>query len=280
MSVILEPVEPGVSRLRLSSWSSRVAGYEVSAYLVDGVLIDTGFPHVSTELCGMVKRMEVRGAIVTHWHEDHAGNAALLADSGLPLLMHASCESTLRARPSIRPYRHVVWGRPPRLVATLSTFDPAPLVLVQLPGHTIDHIGVWDARRRILVSGDLYLGVKVRVAHRSESPGRLLASLQAAAALDPRLLLDAHRGLVTDAAAKLRAKAAWLEETMREIVLRSAAGDAPRAIARRVLGREPLVGILSAGEYSALAFVDAVLREGQATSRPPSVRTSVAPSDR
>ena len=280
MSVTLEAVEPGVTRLRLSSWSGRIVGYEVSAYLIDGVLIDTGFPRVSSELCGAIGRMPVRGAIVTHWHEDHAGNAALLAESGLPLLMHASCESTLRARPSIRPYRHVVWGRPRRLVAPLRPFDPAPLELVQLPGHTIDHIGVWDARRRILVSGDLYLGVKVRVAHRSESPGQLMASLRAAATLEPRLLLDAHRGPVTDAAAKLRAKAAWLHETMREIVSRSMAGDAPRAIARRVLGREPMVGILSAGEYSALAFVDAVLREGTTTSRPPSVRTSAAPSDR
>ena len=261
MSVIAEPVEPGVTRLRLSSWSGRVVGYEVSAYLVDGVLIDTGFPRVSSEVCGIVERMAVRGAIVTHWHEDHAGNAAMLADRGLPLLMHASCESTLRARPSIRPYRHVVWGRPPRLVAPLGTFDPAPLVLVPLPGHTLDHIGVWDARRRVLVSGDLYLGVKVRVAHRSESPGRLMASLHAAAALEPRLLLDAHRGPVTDAASKLRAKAAWLRETIREIVARSVAGDSPRAIAHRVLGREPMVGIVSAGEYSALAFVDAVLRE-------------------
>ena len=280
VSVVPEAVEPGVTRLRLSSWSGRFVGYEVSAYIVDGVLIDTGFPRVKSELLDAIEGMKVRGAIVTHWHEDHAGNAAMLADRGFPLVMHASCESTLRARPAIRPYRRVVWGRPNRLVAPLRAFDPAPLVLVPLPGHTVDHTGVWDARRRILVSGDLYVGVKVRVAHRSESPGRLVASLRAAAALEPRLLLDAHRGPVTDAASKLRAKAQWLEETRREIMSRSEAGDTPRAIARRVLGREPPVGILSAGEYSALAFVDAVLREGAATSRPPSVRTSVAPSDR
>ncbi len=280
VSVILEAVEPGVTRLRLSSWSGRFVGYEVSAYIVDGVLIDTGFPRVASELLGIMKRLEVRGAIVTHWHEDHAGNAAMLADIGLPLLMHASCESTLRARPGIRPYRRVVWGRPDRLTAPLRAFDPAPLELVPLPGHTVDHTGVWDARRRILVSGDLYLGVKVRVAHRSESPRLLMASLRSAAALEPRLLLDAHRGPVSDAAPKLRAKAQWIEETRREIMLRSDAGDTPRAIARRVLGREPLVGILSAGEYSALALVHAVLREDQATARPPSVRTSAAPSDR
>lgn len=280
VSVVLESVEPGVTRLRLSSWSGRFVGYEVSAYIVDGVLIDTGFPRVASELLDAMERMNVRGAIVTHWHEDHAGNASTLADRGVPLVMHASCESMLRARPAIRPYRRVVWGRPDRLVAPLRAFDPAPLELVPLPGHTADHTGVWDARRRILVSGDLYLGVKVRVAHRSESPGRLVASLRAAAALEPRLLLDAHRGPVTDAASKLRAKANWIEETRREIMSRSEAGDAPRAIARRVLGREPLVGILSAGEYSALAFVDAVLREGAATFRPPSVRTFAAPSDR
>jgi glyoxylase-like metal-dependent hydrolase (beta-lactamase superfamily II) len=120
---------------------------------------------------------------------------------------------------------------------------------------------VWDAERRILVSGDLFLGVKVRVAHRHEAPRQLLESLRTAAALEPRLLLDAHRGPVGDAAAALRAKAGWLEETIGRIEAGNASGDRPREIARRVLGREGMVGYASAGEYSKLAFVAAVLDE-------------------
>jgi ribonuclease/clavin/mitogillin len=261
MSLDVGEIEPGVVRLRLRSWQGRVAGYEVSAYLLDGVLVDTGVPRGGDALAAALDTLRPRGAIVTHWHEDHAGNAPMLARRGLPLRMHQACEATLRARPAVKLYRHVVWGWTPRLDVELRDFDPAPLEIIPLPGHTTDHVCVWHAERRILVSGDLFLGVKVRVAHRHEAPRRLVESLRRAAALEPRLLLDAHRGPVSDAAAVLRAKVAWMEETIGAIERLRARGAQPREIARRVLGREGLVGYASGGEYSKLAFVEAVLNE-------------------
>lgn len=262
MSLTVEEVVPEVVRLRLRSWQGRLAGYEVSTYLLRGVLVDSGFPRAGRALAAALDTLRPRGAILTHWHEDHAGNAPMLAASGLPLCMRPDCEATLRARPPVRLYRRVVWGWTPRLTAARRDFDPSPLAIVPLPGHTPDHVGVWDAERRILVSGDLFLGVKVRVAHRHEAPRRVLASLRAAAALEPRLLLDAHRGPVRDATAALRAKIAWMEETIGAIEAGRARGASPHAIARAVLGREGLVGYVSGGEYSKRALVDAVLSEG------------------
>jgi endoribonuclease LACTB2 len=278
MTLALEEVEPQVTRIRTGSWQGRLFGYEVSAYLVHGVLVDTGFPRIAPAFAAAVETLRPRGAIVTHWHEDHAGNVAPLAALGLPLRLHPRCEAILRERPSIGLYRHVVWGRAPRLSSPIREFDPAPMQVLALPGHTDDHLVVWDAERRILVAGDLFLGVKVRVAHRHESPRRLLESLRAAAALEPRLLLDAHRGPLPDAAARLRAKIAWLEDTIGAIADRAERGDSVRAIARRVLGPEPVVGLVSGGEYSTRALVEAVLREAPATSYPPSDRTSTGPS--
>ena len=280
VSLVVERVEPEITRLRLSSWQGRLAGYEVSAYVLRGVLVDTGFVRAAGALAAALDQLRPRGAVVTHWHEDHAGNVPLLAARGLPLRIHPACEAVLRAQPSIGLYRHVVWGQTPRLVIPLRELDPSPLEVLSLPGHSDDHLALWDAERRILASGDLFLGMKVRVAHRMESPRRLAGSLRAAAALEPRLLLDAHRGPVTDATARLRAKAAWLDETIGAITERADRGESPRSIARRVLGREPAVGYVSAGEYSKLAFVQAVLREAAATARPRSDRTSTAPSGR
>jgi ribonuclease/clavin/mitogillin len=261
VSLALQVIEPDVLRLRMQSWQGMVAGYEVSAYLVSGVLIDTGFPRAGRELHSALDALAPRGAIVTHWHEDHAGNAPSLAARGLPMHLHPECETRLRAQPPIRAYRHLVWGATAPLEAPILPFDPAPLEILHLPGHTRDHLVVWDAERRVLVSGDLFLGVKVRVAHESESPRALLTSLRRAAALEPRLLLDAHRGPLTDAAAKLRAKAEWLEGTIAEIESFRARGLSERAIARRVLGREAMVGWASRFEYSKIGLVRAVLRD-------------------
>lgn len=263
MSLIVDLIEPDVLRLRMRSWQGMVAGYEVSAYLVRGVLIDTGFPRAARALHAALETFAPRGAVVTHWHEDHAGNAPSLAARGLPMHMHAECETRLRTRPPIRAYRRLVWGGTARLEAPLRPFDPAPLETLHLPGHTRDHLVVWDAERQVLVSGDLFLGVKVRVAHESESPRALVTSLRTAAALEPRLLLDAHRGPLSDAAAKLRAKADWLAERISEIELLAARGWDDRDIARHALGREALVGWASWFEYSKIGLVRAVLRDAR-----------------
>jgi len=261
MSLARTMVEPGVERIRLSRWVGRAAGYDVSAYLLDDVLVDSGFPQVRDEVLRVVQETKPRGALITHWHEDHAGNVAALADQGLPLLMHPECERLLRERPGIRPYRRVVWGRSPRLTSEIVPFDPAPLQLIDTPGHSADHRVVWDPQRGIVVSGDLFLGVKVRVAHEHESPRALVASLRSIAALEPRLLLDAHRGVVSDGAAQLRAKADWTEAQIAAIERLAAAGVGVDAIVRLLFEGESLVGRLSGGEYSRAGFVRAVLHE-------------------
>ncbi len=250
-----------MQRLALSNWQGRAAGYEVSAYVMRGVLVDTGFPRVRREVLQAVRALGPRGAIVTHWHEDHSGNSPALAAAGLPLRMHADCEAALRARPQIGLYRRAIWGRAPRLSAPLMEFDPAPLEVIPTPGHTTDHQVVWDAERGIVASGDLFLGVKVRVAHAHESPSALLASLRTVVSLEPRLLLDAHRGVVENPLLVLRAKISWMEETMGEIRKLAASGADEGEIQRRVLGTESSVGWVSLREYSKISLVRTILRE-------------------
>ena len=260
MSLRQERVEPEVLRLHARSWQGRLAGYAVSAYVVRGVMIDTGPPHAREQVLQAVRELAPRGVVITHGHEDHAGNAAELAAMGVPLLMDPSCERALREPERVGIYRRLVWGSPTPLAVPLRAFDPAPLAVLPLPGHTDEHLVLWDAERRILVGGDLFLGVKVRVAHHGESPRRLVKSLHAAAALEPRLLLDAHRGAVHDPVPLLRAKVSWMEETIGEIDALDARGIGEREITRRVLGREELVGLVSRGEYSKREFVRAVLK--------------------
>ena len=249
-----------VLRLRMSTWRSRAVGYDASAYVARGVLVDTGFPHVDRDLERAIAELRPRGAIVTHWHEDHAGNAPTLAASGLPLWMADHTEQKLRERQPVKLYRHFTWGRPSALVGNVTRLDPGPLAVIPTPGHSPDHHVVFDADTRTLFSADLWLGVRVRVMGASENPYQIVESLSRAIALKPARLFDAHRGLVDRPVEALKAKRAWLEDTIAAIECRLDAGDSEDAILRSVLGGEERTAFVSEGEYSRRNLVRAVAR--------------------
>lgn len=249
-----------VTRLEMSSWRSRAIGMSVSAYLVRGVLVDSGFPAVAREVGALLQARRPRGALITHRHEDHAGNVAGLVASGVPVGAARATMVALRDPPPIGVYRRWTWSAMPPLRVAPEPFEDAELALVAMPGHSSDHHAVWDAGTRTLFAGDLFLGVRVRIAHALEEPRVLSRSLRRAAALGPRRLFDAHRGEVHDPVAALLAKADWLDETLARIDARIAEGWPDDAIVREVLGGEGWIGRFSRGDYSRRNLVRAARR--------------------
>jgi glyoxylase-like metal-dependent hydrolase (beta-lactamase superfamily II) len=249
----------GVELIRLQSWRSAAMGYSVCVFLVRDQLIDTGFPGARHRMARLLDERRPRGLVVTHQHEDHAGNVALVAERGIPIAMAPATEEALRAgEANVGLYRRACWGIMAPLQSAIEPHQPTGLELIATPGHSPDHHAVWDAERETLFGGDLFLGVKVRVARPMEDPRVLARSARRAAALRPRELFDAHRGLVPNGAEALAAKAMWLEETIGAVDERIARGWSDRAITRAVLGREDVVALVSRGDLSRLNFVRAV----------------------
>jgi glyoxylase-like metal-dependent hydrolase (beta-lactamase superfamily II) len=197
-----------VARLDMSHRRSRLINYSVSAYLVRGVLVDCGFPALHTEFARLLNDERLRGVIITHRHEDHAGNVELVASRGIPIAASPATLASLRAPGKIGFYRRFTWGSMPPLRSPVTPLFVDDLEMLHAPGHSSDHHVVWDSATGTLFASDLFLGVKVRVAHESEDPRRLIESLRLVARLGPERLFDGHRGLVPRPRDALEAKIA------------------------------------------------------------------------
>ena len=246
----------GVTQWRFSSVGSRLTGYSASAFLTaDGVLIDTGIPATRREFEALLGSTPVRGVMLTHHHEDHAGNVELVARRGITLWIAPATLPLITTIERIRAYRRYTWTPMAPLRSPVVPFQSETLLHVPTPGHCADHHAIWEPTTRSLFSGDLFLGVAVRIAHHDEDPWQVIASLERAAALEPVRMFDAHRGLVPDAAAALRTKAAWTRQLIATITQCISRGETDVQILKSVMGGESMTGFASGGEYSRRNFI-------------------------
>ncbi len=247
-----------VTELRFTTWRSRSVGFRVSAFLVRGVLVDTGFPDCAGDLARVLAATRPDGCLVTHFHEDHAGGVATIARAGVPLWMDARTAARVRRPARIGFYRRYTWGSPSPVGAMAAFTPPASLECIATPGHSDDHHVIWDGETGTVFGGDLYIGVKVRGSHASEQPRTLVRSLRQIIARRPARLFDAHRGVVEHPVSLLTAKADWLEQTIESIDELITNGLDDAAIARRVFGTDWFFRAFTAGDYTTRNFVRAV----------------------
>ncbi len=249
-----------VLAFRLSSRASRTIGFGVHVFAVRGVLIDTGFPRARREIIGLLDRLRPRGALITHRHEDHAGNAELLASRGIPITAADATLEDLRAPQPIGWYRRYTWGSMTPLRSPVRRFGDDSLTLISTPGHSEDHHAVWDHETGTAFVGDLFLGVKVRVAHDYESPRDHVASLRDIIARAPSRVFCSHRGLLPNGTQMLSAKADWMQSLIDRIDAMHDAGADASNIRRALLGVRTSTHWFSRGDYSPDHIVHAVLR--------------------
>jgi ribonuclease/clavin/mitogillin len=245
--------------------------YTVSAYLVDGLLIDSGPPATASELLRRLRNARVERIVHTHYHEDHTGGDALLQRAlGLPVLAPAGALPMLARFPAIQLYRRIVWSTPRAVKAeALSEFVVTPrhrFEVVPTPGHSADHVCLFEREQGWLFSGDLFIHERARYAGPDEHVAGTLDSLRRVLALRPRLLVCAHAGFVDDACGALERKIAFLEKLIAQARVLRNEGLGEDEISRRLLGPEGLMTRFSRGHFAKINLIRAALAAADATA--------------
>jgi glyoxylase-like metal-dependent hydrolase (beta-lactamase superfamily II) len=261
--------DDGLTMIRLETLTSRAFDQGAWVYLLDGVLVDSGFVYARAALLRALAGQQIDTVVNTHTHEDHAGNNAAVSEAfGAAILAPGSTLHLLEdpARLHMKFYEFLIWGRPKpctsaRPLGARVATRRGRLEVVPTPGHSPDHVAFFEPERRWLFTGDLFLGPRVRDARPFENAADLVASLRRVLELRPLRLFCTHRGPIDDATSALQAKLHFVEEVRSRAIALHRTGMSRRGIASRTVGPESTrQWLLTGGDYSRVHFVDACLR--------------------
>lgn len=255
-SISLEP-NGLVSSIHMTSRFLGIPIFKVYAFYVDGLLIDTGFSRCRRGFLKVCDELPGIDTIVnTHHHEDHTGNNFWVTDKyGILPLAHPRTTSYMRA-PSgwIKPYRRFVWGTPPP--SEMAQVDSEVrtkkyrFLIILTPGHSDDHICLYEPNEGWLFSGDLFLDEEVRYTREDEDVYSLLDSLKIIAPLPIRKMFCSFSGVIESPREAIQKKIDFLENLREKVEEGLKQGLSSQEIQKRLLGTGDRFRFVTAGQIS------------------------------
>lgn len=240
-----------------------------TAYWVDGLLIDTGPRFAIRALLYALRNRHVDQVVITHAHEDQIGGISAVQQQYPKVTVYAAPRalSTL-AQPGqlVLPlYRRLVWGRPQpcRAAVSLDTVDnlirtPSyTLRAVETPGHTADHIALFEPNQRWLFSGDVFVYSQHNAWSTEADLFGVICSLRTLADLRPERLFPSDGRISRTPLPELHGRIGQLLQLTREVARLDALGLTKEEVVLRLFRKEPPLYFWTMGSYSAANLIDA-----------------------
>lgn len=264
---LVETIEhDGVEALRVGRYGRKL-NTTCLLYRVGTTVIDTGPPNQWPAVRRFLQEKPVAQVVVTHHHEDHAGNLGLIArELGCPTYAPAASIALLADGFHLQYFRRIIWGSPRARVRPApipDEFSLAPgshLVAIPTPGHSPDLTCLLEPQRGWLFAGDLYIAHRILYLRRDEDLGTMMDSLRLIQRYDFDTVFCSHRGPVPSGKKALKKKLDNLEALCEQAGSLYRAGNSPKAITRQLLGKESLMSIFSAGDFAKRNLIEACLR--------------------
>lgn len=256
-----------VTQFRMGRVVDGQVAYWCAAYLVDGLLIDTGCAHTAGELLAELRGRRVELVVNTHYHEDHTGANALLArELGLELRAPAGSLEAIGQGYQLPPAREMVWGafepsHPQPLGSEVLTGHHRFEVLAT-PGHSLDHVTLLEPEHGWAFVGDLWITDRPKTCRLEDDHNLTIDSLKRLRGSHPRVLFTGLGQIIEDAAGVLAGTIAYLEGERDRFLAMTARGLSPAEIVTAHYGRESSLHTMTSGEISYENFVRSFLPRG------------------
>ncbi len=235
--------------------------YWTTAYLVDGMLVDTGCAYTANEIARALSDTPIVRIVNTHSHEDHiGGNAALQrARPQLPAFAHPVGLPLLgnpRNSPPLHLYRRLLWGLPaPSQAHALADGSAIETEhyrfrVIHTPGHSPDHLCLFEPEQGWLFTGDLFVGGHERALRADYDIGQIIASLKCIAALSATRLYPGCARVRDNPTHELTEKITYLEALGEQVLDLHRRGRSVPAIASALCGGPMLVEYITLGHMT------------------------------
>jgi len=242
-----------------------LASLKTFLFLWDGNLIDTGPSRLGRKLLPVLKSSLIERVLITHFHEDHSGNAAALQrERNIKVYISPLSSEICRLDASIPLYRRYVWGGRRKFDPTpLGDFvksEKGPLDVIGTLGHSHDHVCFLDRERGFVFTGDLFVTPKTKTVMRNESIPQIMRSISSLLKEDFGTLYCAHAGVVEKGRQMMQNKLDYLENLQGEAQRLHRKGMSVREIEKKFF-KPQFLTYFSGSEWSPRHIISSMIRD-------------------
>lgn len=256
----------GVTRFDLARTLAGRGRYWTAAYLVDGLMVDTGCAFSAPELVDALSDETIIAIVNTHSHEDHIGANGCLQRNreGLEIRAHPLAAPVLadpRGEQPLHPYRRFMWGWPepsqalPISAGEVIMTERLRFQAIHTPGHSPDHICLFEPDMGWLFTGDLFVGGQERALRADFNIWGIISSLKQIADLPAAALFPGSAQVRGNPTTELADKIAYLEDLGEKVLTLHGQGRSVNSIVRELCGGPMLLEFITLGHFSRRSLV-------------------------